>query len=192
MPVVFCRIRRILQKTTTGSRYSVNITGTKLILFFLAALGLAAGGWWIWHICFGPSDEDQIRQTLENIRLCLEKKDFGEPILESAGKLGDLKKYLADEMEYYVPDRRMTGKVSPDYVTQKLFLARKWVTQLKVTFGKIDIHISNDPDTGASAVFQARADYSMHGGQFREIFPLQVTFRKQGGKWLVRKVEMKR
>ena len=180
------------RKRQPGAAISVILTRTKLILIFLAVLCLAAGGWQIWRICFGPSEEELIRQTLENIRLCIEKKDFGETILESAGRTGDLRKYLTSEVEFSAPGWGMNGKVSPEYVTQKLFLARKWVTQLDVTFGRIDVQISGGPDGGASAVFEARADYSLHGGQFREPFHFQVMLCKDGGKWLVRKVEVKR
>jgi len=171
----------------------MKISGWMIVLILLAAVGAAVA---VYFSFFAVSDEEMIRTSLEEMRGCFYRDGLDSPLLESAGRIGDLKKHLTPEVTVEAQAWDLDGVVSNTFLTQRAFIALKNTARFELELGTVTVTLPEEKGGRAKASFTAHANYSLQGSKYKRDFPLELYFVKQKGKWLVcglarRKIESK-
>lgn len=159
------------------------MTQKKFFHLLFAMACIVCAGWGVWYFFFRQSDEEKIKNALEQVRLCLVKKDPHETPVTAAIQVGAIKKYVTEEVSISIPAYGLSGEMQSDTLVKKILLVHKLLSRIDVRFDGISVHF---PADGMAEVrLSAVADYMERSGHYTKRHPLILHFCKQKQDWII-------
>lgn len=152
------------------------------LLVLAALVGLGIWGWRVLH----PSPEQIIRKRLAQLA---QSASFGpnEAPLAKLWNAQELGKFFTADVQIAFDAPGASGVLNGrDQLLERVMGARSVLTSLRIEFPDINVSVGED---GESAVVDVTAKARVSGEREPYLQELKITFQKNGGQWLIRRVE---